>query len=207
MPFNFIMRKNTLKTLLALLPLSAMAQVPQGYWQQEVDYSIQITVSEKVNINAVGRFETDQRGQYLGHHLGAFHKGLPRDILRFVHGDGRDPRLWHRVVQQTAQLVGMALQQEGYRGPAGIDAMIYRVGEKYKIRPIVEVNPRYTMGRIAAEISKHISSGQSAYFGIAPTKNITPVAMKYQKGRFHKGVLQLTDPKYPFSAFLQVGID
>ncbi len=47
MPFNFIMRKNTLKTLLALLPLSAMAQVPQGYWQQEVDYSIQIKLNTK----------------------------------------------------------------------------------------------------------------------------------------------------------------
>ena len=62
--------------------------------------------------------------------------------------DGKDSQRMRRLGNQVADVVGKALQAVGYTGPAGIDAMIVQTSNGYKIRPIVEVNPRYTMGRI-----------------------------------------------------------
>jgi hypothetical protein len=43
------------------------------------------------------------------------------------------------------------LQQAGYFGPAGIDAMIHRNGEQVAVRPIQDINARWTMGRMALQ--------------------------------------------------------
>ena len=175
--------------------------------QRVVDYSVQIQVADRIKVVAVGRFDTDPMGQYLGHWLGAVQRGLPSDILRFVHGNGADPKRWKRIVEKTALVVGEALRAKGYRGPAGIDAMIYRNGEGFNVRPIVEVNPRYTMGRIAHEISKHVAPMQPAYFGIAPWKKTPESQMRYRNGLFAEGTVRLTSENHPIGAYVCVGND
>jgi hypothetical protein len=42
----------------------------------------------------------------------------------------------------------------GHRGPLGIDAMLVSTDEGPRLCPILEVNPRYTMGRIALALRK-----------------------------------------------------
>ena len=171
-----------------------------------IDYSIQISIKERIQVVDVGRFVTDKKGQYLGPWRGPVHRGLDRSLLRFIHQDGKDPKWLQRIIQRTAQLVGEALRNVGYRGPAGIDAMIYRHNNQYKVRPIVEVNPRFTMGRIGYEISKHVFPGQTAFFGILPPAKIELSPMFYKDKRFYQGQILLTSSQYPVAAYLSVGL-
>ena len=178
-------------------------------FERVVDFSIQLDVQQsRTKVLTIGRFETDNQGQYLGHHLGAMHRGLERDVLRFIHGDGQDPHRMRRLGAQVADVVGTALQAVGYTGPAGVDAMIVRTQSGYQIRPIVEVNPRYTMGRIAHELSKYVHPKSSGWFGILPTRAFfTEYAqqdMQIEQGKWLSGVQLLTDVEYPVVGFVRV---
>ena len=47
-----------------------------------------------------------------------------------------------------------------FRGPVGIDALIYRSAQgDCRLKPIVEINPRYTMGRLTIELMKRTCPG------------------------------------------------
>lgn len=183
--------------------------VVEPCFERVVDFSIQLDVqSNRTKVLAIGRFETDNQGQYLGHHLAAMHAGLDRDLLRFLHGEGKDSQRLRRLGNQVADVVGKALQDVGYTGPAGIDAMIVRTSSGYKIRPIVEVNPRYTMGRIAHELSKYVHPKSKGWFGILPTKmffaQYGEPTMRVEGGKWREGVQLLTDVEYPVVGFVRV---
>ncbi len=183
--------------------------VVEPCFERVIDFSIQLDVqTNRTKVLAIGRFETDNQGQYLGHHLGAMHSGLDKDLLRFIHGDGKDSQRMRRLGNQVADVVGKALQSVGYTGPAGIDAMIVRTSNGYKIRPIVEVNPRYTMGRIAHELSKYVHPKSKGWFGILPTKVFSTEyeepTMTVDGSKWREGVQALTDVSYPVVGFVQV---
>lgn len=171
-----------------------------------VDYSIQLQVgSEQIKQVTVGRFETSEQGQYLGHHLDAFQKGLDREILRFLHGDGKDKHQFRRINSSVTQFVGQKLQKEGFLGATGIDAFIYRdLAGKLRIRPIVEVNPRITMGRIAFETKRYVHSKSTGKFLILPTKQVRWREIKREAGKWKSGVVPLTDPQNPVIAILDL---
>ena len=171
-----------------------------------LDFSIQIEVSEKgVKQIALGRFETDAQGQYLGHYLGRFQQDLNRELLRFLHGNGQDKLRFRRVQQQIVQIVGSSLQKAGYLGPAGIDCLIHRSASgDYQIRPIVEVNPRYTMGRIAHEISRYVHPRAQAFFAIQPRSKVQEREMKQTEGRWSSGTMILTQKDAPVVAVLDI---
>nr|NIP95114.1 hypothetical protein [Akkermansiaceae bacterium] len=51
-------------------------------------------------------------------------------------------------------LVGL-LEEHGYHGPLGVDAFLYRGKDgDLRFKPVVEINPRYTMGRVAIELAR-----------------------------------------------------
>jgi hypothetical protein len=52
------------------------------------------------------------------------------------------------------------LRRVGYLGPLGIDSFIYRtpLGER-RLKPIVEINPRYTIGRLTVELMRQAAPG------------------------------------------------
>jgi hypothetical protein len=52
------------------------------------------------------------------------------------------------------------LRRVGHVGPVGIDAFVYRTpGGDCRLKPIVEINPRYTMGRLTVELMKRVAPG------------------------------------------------
>jgi hypothetical protein len=57
--------------------------------------------------------------------------------------------VWSDAVDVTSR-VAQEVQRRGYFGPLGIDAMLYRDDDgQTRLRPIQDVNARYTMGRLA----------------------------------------------------------
>ena len=106
-----------------------------------------------------------------------------------------------------ATALGVRLRECGYQGPAGIDALIWREpssGRLY-LKPVVELNPRWTMGRVALELEKHIVPGVSAswIFGSANKSELrllarqNPLELDVSDGRprLKKGILFTNDPE------------
>lgn len=94
----------------------------------------------------------DARGQYRGHLLG---RGLELtgEPARALHDGGL------ALLRAAGAHARAALAEAGYRGPAGVDAFLYRRAERSLLHPLVEVNPRLTFGRLAAAAGERLGAG------------------------------------------------
>ena len=131
------------------------------------DLSIQFEVqADRVRILDVRRFFTGSRHEYRGTWIGKNRPGFGADELRFLHAVQAD---WREFVQN----LGMRLRQEGYLGPAGVDGLIWRDSEgALRLKPMVELNPRWTMGRVALELEKHLAPSASAIWAFIPVREL-----------------------------------
>ena len=110
------------------------------------------------------------------------------------------------MIDRLTTFIGTELYDAGHRGHAGIDAMIYKSGEQYKFKPVVEINPRMTMGTISLSLKKHIST--TGVFWISPKSKARIMAndsVIVKNGKLHAGVVNLTPPDGRFIAQLGVG--
>lgn len=68
--------------------------------------------------------------------------------------EGAELVRWEAAIQVTSE-IAREFQQLGYFGPLGIDAMCYRAGDSELIRPVQDINARWTMGRLVWESLRH----------------------------------------------------
>ena len=89
---------------------------------------------------------TDERGEYRGNRF-----AVPDDIKS----------IWSSSID-TAQQIAQKLQAMGYFGPLGIDAVRYRDRDgKLRLRPLQDINARYTMGRLALGFRRLLKRGET----------------------------------------------
>lgn len=69
-----------------------------------------------------------------------------------------------------AAALGARARAEGYFGPCGVDAFVYREGEALRLRPAVELNARPTMGLIAMGVLRRVVPGLRSDLGLEPGK-------------------------------------
>lgn len=202
------------------------AVVVEPWLDNVLDFSIQFTLREGgvTAINGVTRFLTDGRGQYTGTVLGRTLDDLDRDLVRFIVGPGSGPWRVITQLQSVARLVGKALAGLGHVGPAGIDAMVYRDRDgHFRLKPIVEINPRCTMGHIALGVKPRIAHGRTGLLSVVSIKSAQrcgyatlseyardlpePVLDDGLKRGMTSGVLLLTDPGRARQALLLLAVD
>lgn len=134
------------------------AVVIEPWLDRVADFSVQISVGGGAkDCLGITRFLTSPRGQYVGHVLGRKLENLSPDVVRAYHEQDVPAQLI-----KVAKAVAEELAQAGYKGPAGIDALLYRDAHGIHLYPLVEINARYTMGRIALALDKRIHSSASA---------------------------------------------
>lgn len=63
----------------------------------------------------------------------------------------------------------------GYFGPVGFDALRGRLGHQPLVRPIVEINARYTFGRMALELSHWLPEGWSWHWWHPPVSSLADI--------------------------------
>jgi hypothetical protein len=69
------------------------------------------------------------------------------------------------LYEDLLALLETELRRADYLGPVGIDAFLYRVpGGTVRLKPLVEINPRYTMGRLTLELMKQACPGSHGLF-------------------------------------------
>ena len=161
------------------------AVVVEPLLDKVLDLSVLLRISQDGKVKVLGwtRFETDSQGRYKGSRVTRPTDDLEPEVLRFLYAGGAQ-RLRKRL-HGLGNWVGKRLAQAGYRGPAGIDLMVYRGPDGLAIKPIVEVNPRFTMGHIALAL-RPLAPPHAA-----TNLRIIPVAKFAKSGRG----LALTDPE------------
>jgi hypothetical protein len=137
-------------------------------WLERVeDFSVQLEMTAHgLKLHGYTGLLNDARGQFQAnfaepHH----HKRIPSKIVSLF----REPadisnRLLNFYGEIFAQLEP-ALRQANFNGPIGLDAFVYRdVKGAMRLKPIVEINPRYTMGRVLVELMRQTCQGSSGQF-------------------------------------------
>lgn len=152
--------------------LRQQGQVVVEPWLDKVaDLSLHFDVGDEgAAVAGWTRFVTDARGQYRGTFVGSLTAGLDEEVKRFLYGDGRDARRLPRLGEQLADWLAGPLA--GYRGPVGVDALIYRAGDRLRLKPIVEVNPRTTMGRVALKLRQAVNSSRTALWLVLTRREV-----------------------------------
>lgn len=80
---------------------------------------------------------------------------------------------WEAAIE-ISRRAAWAAQQRGYFGPLGIDAMRYRNADgKISLRPIQDINARWTMGRLALGWRRFLRPGELASWLHLPSRQVT----------------------------------
>jgi len=114
-------------------------------WMERVDdWGCALWIGpDAVEVLGPHRLLVDRRGRFLG--IAAVDGGSADDRSEdcdALHPTERDALL--AVARQVAEVLG----QQGYRGPAGIDAWRYRAADGIRLHPLGEINARLTFGWI-----------------------------------------------------------
>lgn len=179
-----------------------------------VDLSLHLDIIAPGETTVKGwtRFFTDRRGQYRGTLVRDALAGLSVETREFLYGGAREPGWLQRISEMLADHLAARALGSGYTGPVGIDALVYREENGLRLKPIVEINPRSTMGRVALQLSEQVDSTRAAVWLTLSRKNIRAAGFasvaefaKRMESRFplermpdgkqlNKGVLFTTDP-------------
>jgi hypothetical protein len=123
------------------------------------EYGVQMHVARTGRVHVVGI--SDQRTNNAGAATGFW-------LGRKIEASTR------QTLEATARAVGSALAAEGYWGPAGLDALEHRDG----LRPVLEINPRLTLGFVAVAIEKAFAPEQPLWWTPSPPAHgvaVTPL--------------------------------
>lgn len=109
---------------------------------------------------------TDQRGQFIANWAAPGWSQSPPSFVPRIPGAPADLARRIQVIYGT---IRRALEPElircGFEGPLGIDAFLYRTTNgECRLKPIVEINPRYTMGRLTLELMRRTTPGSHGCF-------------------------------------------
>jgi hypothetical protein len=110
-------------------------------------------------------------GQYAGTCVGRFLGGQDNDLLRFWHNGSNDHSgSVEEILESVVRFAGEALATRGYTGSFGIDAFVFeRENGTLGLFPMIEINPRHTMGRVALSIGKRMAPGRVGLWLHVPT--------------------------------------
>jgi uncharacterized ferritin-like protein (DUF455 family) len=139
----------------------------EPWFEKVVDLSYQSKISENKTTIPIGitRFITDSRGQYKATFVGKKTDDLPDDLTKFIYSRYENYSGIEDILKRTSILVSDYLNENMYEGAFGIDSFIYKDSNSkfgYRLKFLSEINPRFTMGRVAIEISKRIQTGAFA---------------------------------------------
>ncbi|MDQ8200247.1 DUF455 family protein [Pelagicoccus enzymogenes] len=187
-------------------------------WLDRVfDFSIQLEMG-KGGLRALGytRLLNNARGQFRGIVTNGFCQGLDSELVKFLmqRVQGR-PRIYYWYESVVLPELEKELAAAGYEGPLGIDAFVYRSYDgRLMLKPVVEINLRYTMGRIALELGQRNAATSVGFFEVVSKAQIKkragqslsefcerqtaayPVKLSAEKKpRIEEGTLALNDPQ------------
>ena len=125
--------------------------VIEPFLKKTADFSIQYEILANGTLKQWDPrfFLIDEQFQYLGSILGS------AASLEGLNSSWTEVHTHLAEVRKSHETVLAILKEEKYVGPVGIDALVYEShSATLQIQPVIEVNARFTMGRVAHEIER-----------------------------------------------------
>ena len=144
--------------------------VIEPWLERELDFSVQLEMGpSKLKLCGYTGLINDQRGQFLANRAEAhYSRRLPANATALFREPADISGRLQRLYGEIFLLLEAELQRVGFVGPIGIDAFVYRTPEGgFRLKPVVEINPRYTMGRLTVELMKQTCPGSCGLFRLA----------------------------------------
>lgn len=164
------------------------AVLVEPWWERLLDFSVHFDLAPD-GARFVGTTEMQNTP------AGTWRSSLVRPVLssgtpwaRWLHA-GRSSRL-DRLIAALESALPDAFKGTGYQGPAGVDVFLFRgLDGGIGIRPVVELNPRRTMGRVLIDAMRRAGSGRVGRlrFESAATRNSPALAEDWHVERDPSG--------------------
>ena len=140
--------------------------VVEPWLERVLDFSIQLEMSaDGLKLCGYTGLLNDAKGQFQGNFAESHHhKRIPTKVVTLF----REPDISNRLLELYAGIftaLEAELRRVDFTGPLGIDAFVYRdAAGGARLKPVVEINPRYTMGRVLVELMKQTCQGSCGKF-------------------------------------------
>lgn len=129
------------------------------------DFSAHFEMHDKLKFIGMTRLINDEQGQYSASLFGRYENGLSSEVLSFIHSKFKGGLV--EYYKKLGPYIEEKVKNYDYRGPVGIDAFVYKdLDGELKFRPAVEVNFRFTMGRVSLAMEKKLAPGKCGLFKI-----------------------------------------
>jgi uncharacterized ferritin-like protein (DUF455 family) len=146
---------------------SGQQLVIEPWLDRELDFSVQLEMTpDGLKLCGYTGLLNDAKGQFQGnwaesHH----HTRIPSRVVGLFREPPDSSRRLLQLYAEIFALLESELRRADYLGPLGIDAFVYRdaTGQS-RLKPIVEINPRHTMGRVMVELMRQTSQGSFGLF-------------------------------------------
>jgi len=127
-------------------------------WLERVqDFSVQLEMTpDGLKLCGFTGLINDARGQFVANFAESHHhRRIPAKVVSCF----REPAdISGRLLEFYGEIfdrLEAELRAVDFTGPIGIDAFVYRdVDGRVRLKPVVEINPRYTMGRVLIELMR-----------------------------------------------------
>lgn len=141
--------------------------VIEPWLERVLDFSVQLEMGANgLKLCGYTGLLNDARGQFQANFAESHHhKRIPARIVSlFVEPKDISSRLLE-FYDEVFTALAAELRRADFTGPIGLDAFVYRdaLGAA-KLKPIVEINPRYTMGRVLVELMKQTTQASCGVF-------------------------------------------
>jgi hypothetical protein len=141
--------------------------VIEPWLEREADFSMQVEMGASgLKLRGYTGLLNDRKGQFLGNSAAAdFERRIPLAVTRLFDAPADISERLQQLFASLQALLETELRQANYTGPAGIDAFVYRSPKGgCRLKPVVELNPRYTMGRLTVELMRQVAPGSHGLF-------------------------------------------
>ena len=142
----------------------------EPWLERLADFSMQLEIGPRgAKLCGFTGLTNDLRGQYLANWAAPnFERRIPAKIACLFADIVGASALLPGLFDQLIRGLELELKTVGYEGPLGIDCLVYRAASgAVRLKPVVEINPRYTMGRLTVELMKRTCPGSWGVFRIA----------------------------------------
>jgi len=141
--------------------------VVEPWLERELDFSVQLEMGPRdLKLCGYTGLINDRKGQFLANWAEAdYSLCLPAKVAVLLHAQADISQQLQLLYGEIFSFLEAELQRVGFMGPVSIDAFVYRTPQgDSRLKPVVEINPRYTMGRLTLELMKRACPGSSGLF-------------------------------------------
>ncbi len=141
--------------------------VVEPWLEREMDFSVQLEMSATgLKLCGYTGLLNDPRGQFMANFAESHHhKRIPVKVISLFDAPPDISQQMLDFYGEIFSALEAELRRADFTGPMGIDAFVYRdASGATKLKPIVEINPRHTMGRVLVELMRQTCQASFGHF-------------------------------------------